>query len=782
MSEMFKGAISFNQALSQWDTSSVTTMEGMFEDAREFNQNIGNWDVSNVTNMSKMFKEASSFNRNINNWDIGNVIDLSRMFEGRISSGDALASSFNQNLNNWDTSNVEDMSFMFFGAFVFDRDISNWDTSNVTTMESMFEQAYVFDQNIGIWDVSNVTNMEKMFKRSTLGFSNNFPTTSIFNNGGSSSIENWNVENVTSMFEMFFQADNFNHDLGAWQFNDDVNLQGMLDRSGLDCTNYSNSIAGWNANPDTPNNKIIGVTFLEYGPEVQDDVNDLVLQKGWGFSGHDQVSTIPNFNLPLSICEIDTEFELPTVSEDGISGSWSPEINFGETTTYTFTPNVGECAIETSFTISIEDSIEPTFDEFSAICEGESIEPLPTTSQNNITGSWSPEINNTETTTYTFTPDDGQCASEVEITIGVNPLDEATIPEFDIPEVICTSVEESPLLTNSINGITGTWTPEFDNTTNTTYTFTPNQGQCAQEVEITIEIDPKLTPEFTIETEFCADEAIPDLPTTSDNGIEGTWSPELNTSSTTTYTFTPAEGECAEEKEVTIEINPALIPEFSIETEFCTDEVIPDLPTTSDNGIEGTWNPDLNSTSTTTYTFTPAEGECAEEVEISIVINEVIPPTGESEQILGQGSTLADIIIQPADVEWFASTVDAATLTNPLPLSTPLEDNTTYYAVVIDGACSSEAFAVTAFLSLSVDEHEFSNFTYYPNPVKNNLTINNFNPIQKIEIFDLKGKKIIQNNYNSTLIEINLSNLPTAIYIARIKTENETKEVKIVKE
>jgi hypothetical protein len=46
---------------------------------------------------------------------------------------------------------------------------------------------------------------------------------------------------------------------------------------------------------------------------------------------------------------------------------------------------------------------------------------LPTTSLNGITGTWAPALNNTNSTTYTFTPTAGQCATITTLTIIVNP-------------------------------------------------------------------------------------------------------------------------------------------------------------------------------------------------------------------------------------------------------------------------------------------------------------------------------------------------------------------------
>ena len=66
-------------------------------------------------------------------------------------------------------------------------------------------------------------------------------------------------------------------------------------------------------------------------------------------------------------------------------------------------------------------STVPTFNPVNPICSGDPLSPLPSTSTNGITGSWSPALNNTSTTTYTFTPSAGVCASTTTLSITVNP-------------------------------------------------------------------------------------------------------------------------------------------------------------------------------------------------------------------------------------------------------------------------------------------------------------------------------------------------------------------------
>ena len=67
--------------------------------------------------------------------------------------------------------------------------------------------------------------------------------------------------------------------------------------------------------------------------------------------------------------------------------------------------------------IIVNQNIIPNFITPSPICSGQNIMALPTVSNNGITGTWTPLIDNTVTGTYTFTPDFGQCAANVTVTI-----------------------------------------------------------------------------------------------------------------------------------------------------------------------------------------------------------------------------------------------------------------------------------------------------------------------------------------------------------------------------
>src|SRR5439155_11259116 len=112
-------------------------------------------------------------------------------------------------------------------------------------------------------------------------------------------------------------------------------------------------------------------------------------------------------------------------------------------------------------------------------------------------------------------------------------------------------------------------------------------------------------PTFTAIASVCQGAAAPVLPTTSTNGITGIWSPAVSTASagTTTYTFTPTAGQCATTATLSITIIALTVPTFVAIASVCQGAAAPVLPTTSTNGITGTWSPSVSTATAGTTNY-----------------------------------------------------------------------------------------------------------------------------------------------------------------------------------
>ena len=85
----------FDDNISAWDTSSVTTMNSMFRGCRSFVSDIGAWDTSSVTDMSSMFGKCEAFDSDIGAWDVSQVRNMKKTF--------MYCRNFNANIGSWNT-------------------------------------------------------------------------------------------------------------------------------------------------------------------------------------------------------------------------------------------------------------------------------------------------------------------------------------------------------------------------------------------------------------------------------------------------------------------------------------------------------------------------------------------------------------------------------------------------------------------------------------------------------------------------------------------------------
>ena len=416
----------------------------------------------------------------------------------------------------------------------------------------------------------------------------------------------------------------------------------------------------------------------------------------------------PTFTPIGTVCSGTAAPTLPTVSTNGITGTWSPAaVSNTASGTYTFTPNAGQCATTTTLDVTVTNNTTPIFAAIPAICSGTAAPTLPAVSTNGITGTWSPAtVSNTASGTYTFTPNAGQCATTTTLDVMVT---NNTIPTFAAIPAICSGTSAPTLPAVSTNGITGTWSPAtVSNTASGTYTFTPNAGQCATTTTLDVTVTNNTTPTFAAIPAICSGTTAPTLPAVSTNGITGTWSPAtVSNTASATYTFTPTAGQCATTTTLDVTVTNNTIPTFAAIPAICSGTAAPTLPAVSTNGITGTWSPaTVSNTASGTYTFTPNAGQCATTTTLDVTVTNNTTPTFAAIPAICSGTaapTLPAVSTNGITGTWSPATVsntasgtytftpNAGQCATTTTLDVTVTNNTTPTFAAIPAICSGTA-------------------------------------------------------------------------------------------
>lgn len=165
-----------------------------------------------------------------------------------------------------------------------------------------------------------------------------------------------------------------------------------------------------------------------------------------------------------------------------------------------------------------------------------------------------------------------------------------------------------------------------------------------------------------------------------------------------------------------------------------------------------------------------------------VILENVAPPTGETVQLFVAGQTLNDLIITGSNIIWY----DAPEGGNQLPGTTPVQDNTTYYASQTVGGCESrraapQRLAILVTSSLDANTFVLNNITLSPNPFNDFVSFDFKNSKGILEIFTILGQKMnsfkLKNGHNT----INLNSISSGIYFFKITSENKSKTFKLLK-
>jgi hypothetical protein len=94
-----------------------------------------------------------------------------------------------------------------------------------------------------------------------------------------------------------------------------------------------------------------------------------------------------------------------------------------------------------------------------------------------------------------------------------------------------------------------------------------------------------------------------------------------------------------------------------------------------------------------------------------------------------------------------------------------------------------EDYTVTVDASLSTSDFENeAAFKYYPNPVKNTLTLNAQNSIEQVTMYNMLGQEVLKVTPNAVDSELDMSNLQTGTYFVKVTIANTTETIRVIKQ
>ena len=300
------------------------------------------------------------------------------------------------------------------------------------------------------------------------------------------------------------------------------------------------------------------------------------------------------------------------------------------------------CDSLVTINLSVIANVLPLFTPISPICFGASIPPLPTTSLNGISGTWSPAINNTDTTTYTFVSGNGQC-DITTMTIIVYPQVLVTITDTSI----CTGGTATLIATATPAGGTYFWSNAnptssitVSPTLSTSYSvFYTSIYNCYASATRLLAVNPFPTLTATSAT-ICDGEIATIVATGLPTGGTYLWSPSgqitasinISPNTTSNYPVVYSRFGCASPQVIaTVTVKPVPIITLASEVICIGEDITMTAQTTIAGGVYDWGNGNANETQTfsplsdTTFSLSYSVNGCTSPLETAIITVNPLP-------------------------------------------------------------------------------------------------------------------------------------------------------------
>ncbi len=314
--------------------------------------------------------------------------------------------------------------------------------------------------------------------------------------------------------------------------------------------------------------------------------------------------------------------------------------------------------------------------------------------------------------------------------------------------------------------------------TNKTYwtSYKPTiSGGCEsiERIPIVVQVVSSIDVQFDISpTVVCSGSKLNALPLVSKNGIKGKWAPALNNQQTTTYTFTPDAGQCAVNNQLLITVNPSPNSDFilpavlPIQTKLF--QLVPVTKTGKFTGKGVTGDFFYPSSAgfgfhKITYNKSSLEGCKSATTKTTLVCD-----------------TIGSIYFDTVEVKKFVyDTVEIKkyiTVYDTLEIKKIVYDTLRTYVNVYDTISVADTLKIKLSITTGNSEISENLIRVFPNPSNGVLFVDNGNYLimekYSIQITDLQGKELYNEDVRSQRNEIDLKNFVKGIYLLNIRDGN----------
>jgi len=329
------------------------------------------------------------------------------------------------------------------------------------------------------------------------------------------------------------------------------------------------------------------------------------------------------------------------------------------------------------------------------------------------------------------------CVDDNSVATVTTSLD--VVPVFDSIAPLCSGSVAPSLPSVSTNGITGSWSPAvIDTTISNTYVFTPDPGQSADMVTLTVLVI--LSPTATV--------VVPD-------------SVVIGSPYVASFTGTP-------NASITYQINGG-----------------PNQIIVLNNAGQATiFFENAVSSTICLISAASASSGCIALLNNCVTVNivDVPAPIGNPSQTFGPGATLADVVVTGTNIQWYDG-ADRNVNSNPLPMSTVLVNGATYYASqTSNGYESPDRLAVTVEVTLTANSYNFASLSYSPNPVENILNISSEDIFRDVVVYNYLGQVVLQQSAATSILNLDLGFLTKGNYFVKLESDNQSQVIAVIKE